>query len=85
MLNLKYIIALISISIVSCYVDIPEEYWNAKPVSEHPRIKELLKQWSPKSLETKKDPFVVGGSPAVRGQFPHQVLIFITYENNIGK
>lgn len=85
MINFKYFLVLAAISIVSCYVDIPEEYWNAKPMSEHPIIKELMQQLSPKVLETRKDPFVIGGLPAVRGQFPHQVLIFRVYANNTGK
>lgn len=85
MLNLKHFIALAVISVVTCDVYVPKEYWNAKPMSENPRFQEKLKQLSPNAHETNVDPFIIGGSPAVRGQFPHFVLMLDIYPNNTGK
>ena len=84
MLNLKYFLALAAISIVSCDVYVPQEYWNSKPMSQHPRFQG--KQLNPEVLESEKaDPFIIGGSPATRGQFPHFVLMLDIYPNNTGK
>jgi hypothetical protein len=86
MLNLKYFLVLAAISIVSCDVYVPEQFWNAKPMSQHPRFQEKLMQLSPEALESQKpDPFIIGGLPAVRGQFPHFVLMLDVYPNNTGK
>lgn len=84
MLNLKYFLAFAAISIVSCDVDVPEEYWNAKPMSQHPKYQEQLQRLIPNVLETEKDPFIIGGSNATRGQFPHYVLMFIIYPDQTG-
>ena len=85
MLNLKYFLVLAAISIVSCDVYVPQEYWNAKPMSQHPRFQEKMQQLSTDVVKSDKDPFIIGGSPAVRGQFPHFVLMLDIYPNNTGK
>ena len=85
MLNLKYLLILAVISIVSCDVEIPEKYRNAKPMSEYPKYKELWQRLYPNNLETEKDPFIIGGSPATRGQFPHYTLMFIIFPDDTGK
>ncbi|KAL7018269.1 hypothetical protein ACKWTF_010697 [Chironomus riparius] len=83
MLNLKYFVALAVITIVSCDVEIPEKYRNAKPLSEHPKYKELWQRLYPNILETEKDPFIIGGSPAAPGDIPHFALMFIIFPQDI--
>lgn len=85
MLKLKYFLAFAIISIASCDISIPERYKNAKPMSEHPDYKKLMQQILPKFSEPERhDPFIVGGSPAQRGDFPHYALMFIIYPDDTG-
>jgi len=76
------------IAFVCCENQIPDKYRTAKPISVHPRYQEhLLNKNFPKNLNNNLEisPFIVGGQPANRGQFPHHAVIFIVYPDNSSK
>lgn len=67
-------------AIAQCEFFIPEEFKNAKDISESPHMQEKLMNIYPQindNDEVGKTPFIIGGSNATLGQFPHQVLIYI--------
>ncbi|KAL7018273.1 hypothetical protein ACKWTF_010700 [Chironomus riparius] len=86
MLNLKFFALLAVISVASCEVRIPENFKNAKPISAHPRYQEheLQKKFA-KNLSNNGEisPFIIGGQPAERGQFPHHALIYIVHPGSV--
>ena len=88
MLNIKILSVLAVIAIASCENQIPENFKNAKPISAHPRYQEhQLQKNFPKNINNNLEitPFIVGGLPADRGQFPHHALMYIVYPGPTGK
>ena len=73
-----------TVAIETSEIQIPENFKLAKPISEHPRYQghQLLDNFS---LNAKTSSLIIGGQPAVRGQFPHHALIFIIHPNGDSK
>ncbi|KAG5668684.1 hypothetical protein PVAND_016613 [Polypedilum vanderplanki] len=78
---MKILIFVTLISLASCWVNLPDEAKTAKSMDEHPTIQKILREKNPELFNEngeiiKKTPFIIGGSNATFGQFPHQALLF---------
>lgn len=58
-------------------VKFSDEHKGAKPVNEHPRLKNLFNGLKPNSTGLKRGERVLNGIPASLGQFPHQALLYM--------
>jgi hypothetical protein len=84
MVIFKILTIFAAIAFALCENQIPDKYRSAKPISAHPRYQNQQIQLNfLKNLDNNLEisPRIVGGLPAVLGQFPHHALIFIVYQD----